>query len=364
VQRDIQAEVILCPNCNEDVPKTLYCLNCGYPLYKVEQEQSELEETEVMEDAAVPEAIEWTPISEAETDAEASSMIVDVQVPVEQISVNEENEELQLASADEAIETELTEVEEAEGEIEAELEAQIQEDVEEEDETFEEEVPEVTEAEVEELEEEIEETVEEVTVDEELSEEIQEIPTDFESDPLTTMVMENLAKNISVKVKLISLLGEGNVKETTFNRLFESYAARGDRWTNKRSEMLERSRYNLDTMEKTLAEARINQEELEIRKAIGDASEEEYQAKTPAFNWDINVLKEELRQRKGEIAYLEDLTRVMPVEEMEELRETAESCHSSLDNLVEEGKISPETVTRIKASLEEIINSIDSPNND
>ncbi len=57
-------------------------------------------------------------------------------------------------------------------------------------------------------------------------------------------------------------------------------------------------------------------------------------------------------------------TRVMSLEEMEELKEIAESSHASLDNLVEEGRISSETATRVKASLEEIINHIESPESD
>jgi len=47
-----RSEVIHCPNCQEDVPKTLYCLNCGYPLYKLQpptqpKEEAPKEEEEV-----------------------------------------------------------------------------------------------------------------------------------------------------------------------------------------------------------------------------------------------------------------------------------------------------------------------------
>ena len=44
-------EVVHCPNCKEDVPKTLYCLNCGFPLYKEEQGK---EEKNVPEEKAEP----------------------------------------------------------------------------------------------------------------------------------------------------------------------------------------------------------------------------------------------------------------------------------------------------------------------
>jgi hypothetical protein len=358
MQRDVQAEVILCPNCNEDVPKTLYCLNCGYPLYKVEKEQDELEEAELVEIEAAPEVNELTPLPEADVEA---SFSIDIPVPVESMSLDEGVEELQLTSAVEVVEMELTEAEEAQGEMEVELEEQIQETVEENTGILE--SPEV----IEEVEAEVLEVVEEPMtiemVEEKSSEEILDILVDFQPDPQTRTVMENLVKNISVKVKLINLLREGNVKEVTFTRLFESYESQGDRWKNRRIEELERSRYNLDTMEKTLADTKMKLEELEIRKAIGDASDKEYQAKSPAFKWEIDELENELKQRKGEIAYLENLDRAIPVEDMEELRATVESRQAFLNNLIEEERISSETATKINASLERIVNYIDNPNN-
>ena len=31
-----------CPNCKEEVPNTLYCLNCGFPLHKTKEDPSRL----------------------------------------------------------------------------------------------------------------------------------------------------------------------------------------------------------------------------------------------------------------------------------------------------------------------------------
>lgn len=357
MQRDVQAEVILCPNCNEDVPKTLYCLNCGYPLYKVEKENDELEEAKLMEIEAAPDMNESTPLSEADSEA---SLSIEVPVQVDSISVNENAKELQLTSDVEEVERELTEAE-VQSEMEVELEEQIQEPGEENTRTLKS-LEVMEEVEVGVLEE-VEEPVIVEMVEEEASEEIPDVLVDFQPDPQTKTIMENLVKNISVKVKLINLLRDGSVKEVTFTRLFESYEAQGDRWKNRRIEELERSKYNLDTMEKNLADTKMKLEELEIRKAIGDSTDREYQAKAPAFKWDIDELENELKQRKGEIAYLENLEKTIPVEDMEELRATVESRQEFLNNLVEEEKISSETATRINASLERIVNYIDNPNN-
>jgi hypothetical protein len=33
LQEDIERKTICCPNCEDTVPATLYCLKCGYPLF-------------------------------------------------------------------------------------------------------------------------------------------------------------------------------------------------------------------------------------------------------------------------------------------------------------------------------------------
>lgn len=378
VQKEMQAEVILCPNCDEDVPKTLYCLNCGYPLYKVDQEQVELEKSEVLEEAAG--RIELELITELDTEPDVSFIAEEsAEADVESvIDEGEYEEELRIISVDEeekpAETDELVEAVTAEDEIEAEaIEVQGPEIVEE--------ASSVSEVEVTAIEEEPSESIEGVIVEmveeseeyeeaevieefqeepivEETSEEVQETLAEFDPDPLVTAVMEHLAKNTSLKVRLVNLLIEEDVKEATFNRLFESYAAQGERWINRRNEMLERDRYDLESMEKEITEARMSLEELEIRKAIRDASEEEHEAKAPAYEWNIRFLDHGLQQIKGESAYLEDLTRVMSAEEIQELREMAENCYEALDSLVESGKVSSETASRIKATLEEALDCL------
>jgi len=371
VQRDIQTEVVLCPNCNEEVPKTLYCLNCGYPLYKIEQTEAEEPVASIEE---TPEQMEAEPAIEPDLDQEVSPIEEEVEVPLEPVIDATEAEGSQTIPVEEPEEpaemVELVEAETAQGEIEAETmlvqePENLKSDVPETETTaIEEEPSEIVEEAVAEVVDEtgdteetqvVEEILEEPVAEAPLEEEVQEAAPEFEPDPLVKMVMERLAKNISLRVRLVNLLREDDVKEATFNRLFESYAARGERWMNQRNEMLERCRYDLDAMEKAFIEAKTSLEELEIRKTIGDASEEEYAAKAPAFEWDIRSLDDELRHRKSEIAYLEDLTRVMSTEEVQALNTMAENCHGAIDELVESEKVSPETAARIKAALEEAL---------
>jgi hypothetical protein len=175
----------------------------------------------------------------------------------------------------------------------------------------------------------------------------------FEPEPVTREVMENLAKNVSLKIKLVDLLLKGEVKMATFERLFEGYVARGELLLSSRSEMLAKVRFDLESRERALNEAKIGLEELGIRRYIGDVSEEEYKAKSPGFEWDIGQYKDDVDYKRGEIEYLEDPTRLMISEELEELREKGEAGHGTIDTLVDSGAMSSETSERVKRVLEE-----------
>lgn len=370
MQTELQTEVMLCPNCREEVPKTLYCLNCGYPLYKVAMQSAE----EDVEDVS----IEVAPEADAEPFIEMEAQPETAVVEELQETVEEESPALieDVAEAiEEEVEAELEEVEVVEEELLEELQAD--EDAEETLEPIQEEALEESqplEVEVEEPEPQEEIAVEPLVAEtpevdsdifdeiEEIEDAVPEIDYSFEPDPVIKEVMVNLAKNISLKVRLVDLLNKGEVKEETFNRLFESYAARGERLMNSRIETLERIRFDLEAMEKSLSEANVGLEELEIKRAIGDVSQEEYEAKAPAFQWDIGKYKDEARRKKGEWAYLTDLTRVIPAAEIGQLKETAQSCQACIDRMVDTKVASPQNVARIKISLDDVLAYLEGAN--
>ena len=363
MQTEVQVEGIMCPNCKEEVPKTLYCLNCGYPLYKISVDADKAEE-EVPEPVYVEDSV---PVVEepSEIDEGITIVVDDVEVlvvedevavepVVEPIAVIELPAPLTVVESP-AIEPEPLEVTVEAVEVSETVEVEIEEPVE----VIE--VPEPAEVIVEvtephESEEVVEaEEPEETTEDEAVvtEETIVEDAYVFEPEPVTREVMENLAKNVSLKIKLADLLLKGEVKMTTFERLFESYVARGELLLNSRSDMLERVRFDLESRERALNEAKIGLEELGIRRSIGDVSEEEYRAKSPGFEWDIGQYKDDVDYKRVEIEYLEDPTRLMISEELEELREKGEAGHGTIDTLVDSGVMSSETSERIKRVLEE-----------
>jgi hypothetical protein len=364
VQTEVQVEGIMCPNCKEEVPKTLYCLNCGYPLYKISVDADKPEEKDsesVSAEDSIPDVEETVEIDEGVVIA-----VDDFKAPVVEKVVFEPVAEpivvIELPAPIIVEENPVVEPEQSEATVEA-VEVPETLDVEEEEPVATIEYSEPTEitvetAEVNESEEVIEAeepekesaVEEEIVMDEEL---VMENEYAFEPEPITREVMENLAKNVSLKIKLADLLLKGEVKETTFERLFESYVARGELLLNSRKEMLEKVRFDLESRERALNEAKIGLEELGVRRSIGDVSEEEYKAKSPGFEWDTGQYKDDVDYKRAEIEYLEDPNRLMTSKELEELREKGEEGHRTIDTLVDSGVISSEMSERIKRALEE-----------
>jgi hypothetical protein len=188
----------------------------------------------------------------------------------------------------------------------------------------------------------------------EAEQEVVAVP-EYDPDPLIKEIMGNLAKNISMKIRLVDLHRTGGVKPEIFGKLFDSYQARGELLMNSRSEMLDRVRYDLGSMERALYEAKEGLEELEIRRTIDDVSVEEYAAKAPGFEWDIGQYKDEVGKKQAGIYYLEDIKRVMSSEEIDELVGLGESCFEALDELTESEGITGETAVKIRVSLEEAL---------
>ncbi len=370
MQTESRTEVVLCPNCKEEVPKTLYCLNCGYPLYKIEMADSTPEESEDItievdsdpysikpllkhvEETTVQEEEPPIPVVEIETGImlEPDSSIDNVDdaqeltVPelIDQERIQETVPEISDVQREKEI---IVEPKAVEADVIDTVEVH-QVDIIEKEETV---VSEVT------------QEAEEVDMKKEYeSLRVTEPEKGFVPDPVVVEVMDNLVKNISMKIKLVGLYKNGEVKFETFNRLFESYIARGELYMNSRNEMMERVRYDLDSREKALNEAKIGLEELKIRRSIGDVSDEEFMAKSPGFEWDIGQYEDDVDRKKAEIGYLVDIAQVMSGEKVVELVEMAEDGLDSLTGLVESGVIDSEVATKVRVVLEEALSFMSS----
>jgi hypothetical protein len=353
-----KSEIIHCPNCSEDVPKTLYCLNCGYPLYKLEVE-NKTEDTPAVEavsesEAEVDMSVEYEPptetfieepepIPEPEPEPEVELEVEEAPEPLWEAPQDEEDNEVELEPVWKAPQEE--EIPEVEPEQEP-----IPEPVEEVE-------PEpVYEAPVE-SETVFEPAVEPVVITKDEREEymMNEVIIDFAPDPLTKEVMENLAKNITLKIRLTKLLRENAVKEETFKKLFDSYVDQGRLWISRRDDIIRRLKSDNERMEQELVSARKDFELLEIRKNIGDAGDDEYGIKAPAYKWDIEHLDSEIKTCTGGLQYMINLRALVPEEEVTSLEKLAQTDYSEVENI--EG-VTVDTIARMKETLAEALNTL------
>jgi hypothetical protein len=138
------------------------------------------------------------------------------------------------------------------------------------------------------------------------------------------------------------------MKEDTFTRLFNTYSQNEENWT---------IRYNEITQETTdrISEAKLSHqtaeealEFIEVRKAIGDATEEEYKIKLPSIKWDLDHYDSVISEGSRKLAYLESLGDVLSSTELNELRGLASVQYNTLDALSVQ---SEELFTRIRESL-------------
>ena len=320
------SEVIHCPNCKEDVPRTLYCLNCGYPLYKLEQEKKSEDQKE-------------EPVTETEPEVKVD-MSVKYEPPQETFMAEEPEPDTEPEPETDP---------EPEPEIEEEPET-VSEPEEEPEIVYEPEPEPVHESEVEP---EVEPAL--ITLEEREEYMMDEIMIEFAPDPLTKEIMDNLAKNITLKVRLVRLLRDNAVKEETFRKLFDSYVDQGRLWVSRRDDIITRFKTDLERMENEFVSARKDFELLEIRKNIGDAGDDEYGVKAPAYKWDIEHLDTEIKSCKGGIQYMVNLKTLVPGEEVAELESLGQADYSDLDNI--EG-VTSDTIARMKETLAEALNTL------
>ncbi len=342
VQGNFQLEIVECPNCLEEVPKSIYCLKCGFPLYNLKEETRDVT-IEVSPDpfdlSSTDDKMldsEHTVVSEEEITPEIT-FYDEEQTKEEDLSINEllieETEDLDLEMEEDDEDVLIL------GEV---LEDTIEETYQ--DKKFEEE--------------------KEIDVDEVIYERKMEmIECDSQSESEIKQLTKELLNANSLKLWAIDLLIEEKVEESHFNRIFESYLSRSDECMKQRDEMLKKID-DVKAIEKALEEVKVGLGELEVRKSIGDLREGEYEAKAPAYQWDIRQYEETLSKKREEVDLLKDLTRVVSLEVINDMKERTRNAIAAIDNMEKSGKIGSETIARIKSAMEETMNFLDDNRND
>jgi hypothetical protein len=353
IQHDVEeSKIINCPNCNNEVPATLYCLNCGRPLFDMIASNGEEDDRGVINDKFDVESLKEIQDEKIETSEEELSppsinneaeVGHDIQAsqteePVQSIVNNESN------TTEYILEGDLEMIEEDKEILESNIPLQASEIAGMDESKFIEENA----SEPEEFEENYK-----ILVNVKTMEPSSRLEKRLDQEPSIAELAKEFMNSISLKLWAIDLLLENSIKEDQFNNVFDGYNSRYKQCLSRREEMLKQA-LDLKEVEKKLDEAKIKLGELEVRKSIGDLYIGEYDVMAPALEWTINHCEEEIENRNKNISLLEDLTQLIPSEKILKMKELFEKMRRKMNEISDSWNIGSETASRLRGSLEEI----------
>ena len=317
VKGDSGVRIVNCPNCEDDVPLSIYCLKCGYPMFELMKEH----------------------MSEDGSDGDEVS---DGHPPDEGEEFRLEPEDLEPPQSED-VEAESKPEEESEAmNVDTQESAEPKEPMEE---IFEKDPPENVDT-PDRDEGEVAAPAAETQLD--------EADQGYEPNEALKDLMRNLANSINMKLWSVGQLLEGRISEQNFERLHEGYDARWRQLMDQRNERLTQAK-DLDSLEEGLERAYISLGELEIKKTLNDLFEGEHEAKAPAYEWEISHCERQLEGRRGEIAFLERLSNVVPRDELAKMAERARGYLDGMRSSEGLKELINGTYGRLKTSMEEIV---------
>jgi hypothetical protein len=177
-------------------------------------------------------------------------------------------------------------------------------------------------------------------------------------DPEITSISKELAKLQIWKVKLCSMLVEGEVQGKVFANIYEDYAKKTERLEERRTEIVAKYSNQYDDKRRALEEARLKLEELRIRVTLGELSESDRLIRTPGIKGNVDVLEEEASKLKNILGKLENLSAEASSREIFEYEQSARKFLDSLIDLISTGKIGEEFGKKLREDLENVINQL------
>lgn len=182
--------------------------------------------------------------------------------------------------------------------------------------------------------------------------------TELGIDPEITRLSKELAKLQMWKVKLCSMLVEGEVQEKVFANIYEDYAKKTERLEERRTEIVAKYRNQYDEKRRALEEVRLKLEELRVRVTLGELSESDRLIRTPGIKGNFDILEEEASKLENIVGKLENLYAEASSREIFEHEQSAKKFLDSLNDLISAGKIGEEFGKKLREDLENVLGQL------
>ena len=176
---------------------------------------------------------------------------------------------------------------------------------------------------------------------------------DNEIDTRIKQLADDLFKSIYLELWSVKLLEKSEIDEAHFLRIFRGYRERFEGCIAQRDHFLEKYG-ELEEFDIKARDSRIELQELEVRRGLGDLAEGEYEALGPALRWAISFNESEKDRRENLLVILEDLSRVMPQEGILEIKSMSEYAERVIDEIGISNRLSQKIVDEVGDSIKRI----------
>jgi hypothetical protein len=174
-----------------------------------------------------------------------------------------------------------------------------------------------------------------------------------EFDPPIKQLAENLFKSIYLELWSVKLLEKNEIDEAHFLKLFRGYRERFEGCIAQRDNFLERCS-ELEEFDIKARDSRIELEELKVRKELGDLAQGEYEALGPALRWTISFNESERDRHENLLVILEDLSRAIPQERVLEIKSMTANAERLIDEVRVSNRLSHEVLNEVGDSIQRI----------
>jgi hypothetical protein len=164
---------------------------------------------------------------------------------------------------------------------------------------------------------------------------------------------DDIFKSMYLELWSVKILDSNDFDEVKFLKLFRGYRNRLDSCLTQREHFLKQYG-ELEEFDIIARDSRIELEELEVRKDLGDLREGEYEAISPALRWKISYNESEKVKHTNLLNVLEDLTHVIPQEKILEIKSMAEDAERIIEEKEYSNVLSKLAVGEVKDIIRRI----------
>ncbi|MEM1514885.1 MAG: hypothetical protein QXH24_02385 [Candidatus Bathyarchaeia archaeon] len=170
-----------------------------------------------------------------------------------------------------------------------------------------------------------------------------------------TNIMSNISTLYARKVALFKLFQSGEVSEKVFLKLYNEYSGKLSELLNARVRKLEELRRKLEEANRRLNNTTLSIEELSVRYKIGEVDLSTFSQKSEKLKNEQRELEIMVKNIRSSLDRLEKLLSDKTPAEIKNMEDDLKAAYETIKSMVNEGKISGETLETVKADTEETI---------